>query len=62
MNIVANIIKNVTHIKCKKCSTEIYQNTHKSMTPCKCGAISVDGSKELVRVIGQPKDYEEIQK
>jgi len=28
----------------------------------KCGAISVDGSKDLVRVLGNPEDYEEIQK
>ena len=51
-----------TYIKCKKCGTEILSITHGSLTPCKCGAISVDGSKELVRVIGKLEDYEEIQK
>ena len=50
------------YIKCKKCGTEVLSITHGSLTPCKCGAISVDGSKELVRVIGKPEDYEEIQK
>jgi len=49
-------------IKCKKCGTEVLSITHGNLTPCKCGAISVDGSKELVRVIGKPEDYEEIQK
>ena len=49
-------------IKCKKCGTEVLSITHGNLTPCKCGAISVDGSKELVRIIGKPEDYEEIQK
>ncbi len=49
-------------IKCKKCGDEILSITHGNLNLCKCGAISVDGSKELVRVIGKPEDYEEIQK
>jgi len=49
-------------IECKKCCTEISAITKGNLTPCKCGAISVDGSKDLVRVIGNPEDYEEIQK
>jgi len=59
---IANKIEKETYIKCKKCGTEIFSITRGSLTPCKCGAISVDGSKELVRVIGKPEDYEEIQK
>jgi len=51
-----------TYIKCKRCGTEILSITHSNLTPCKCGATSVDGSKELVRVIGKPEDYEEIKK
>lgn len=62
MNPVANQNKIETYIKCKKCSTEIQFETRGNVTPCKCGAISVDGSKDLVRVLGNPEDYEEIQK
>lgn len=49
-------------IECKKCGTEVSSDTRGELTPCKCGAISVDGSKDLVRVLGNPEDYEEIQK
>ncbi|MFH1284148.1 MAG: GIY-YIG nuclease family protein [Candidatus Peregrinibacteria bacterium] len=36
-------IKNEVHWRCKKCGDEIYWNTYKSMTYCKCGALGVDG-------------------
>jgi len=49
-------------IECKKCGTEVSAITKGNLTPCKCGVISVDGSKDLVRVLGNPEDYEEIQK
>lgn len=49
-------------IECKKCSDEIYFNTHKKMTPCKCGAIEVDGCEDYVRVIGEMDNCEEVQK
>ncbi len=62
MNPAADTTKKNTYIKCKKCDTEIYWNTQKKMTPCKCGAISVDGCVEYVRVLGNKEDYEEIQK
>jgi hypothetical protein len=62
MNPVANQNKIETYIKCKKCDTEVFTITNGRLTPCKCGAISVDGSRELVRVLGNPEDYEEIQK
>ncbi|MCX6113377.1 MAG: hypothetical protein NTY22_08910 [Proteobacteria bacterium] len=62
MNPVANQNKIETYIKCKKCGTEISSVTNGKLTPCKCGAISVDGSKDLVRVIGEIDNYEEIQK
>jgi hypothetical protein len=62
MNPVANQNKIETYIKCKKCGTEVFVITKGALTPCKCGAISVDGSKDLVRVLGNPEDYEEIQK
>ena len=59
---VANQNEKETYIKCKKCGTEVLAITRGDLTPCKCGAISVDGSKDLVRVLGNPEDYEEIQK
>jgi ribosomal protein L37E len=59
---IANKTEKETYIKCKKCGTEIFSITHGDLTSCKCGAVSVDGSKELVRVVGKPEDYEEIQK
>ena len=62
MDPVANQNKKETYIKCKKCCTEIYQNTHKKMTPCKCGAVEVDGCEDYTRVIGCDKDYEFIQR
>ncbi len=62
MNPVATTFKKETYIKCKKCGTEVLVITKGNLTPCKCGAISVDGSKDLVRVLGNPEDYEEIQK
>lgn len=62
MNPVANQNKKETYIKCKKCDTEVFAITNGDLTSCKCGAISVDGSKDLVRVLGNPEDYEEIQK
>ena len=62
MNPVANQNKIDIYIKCKKCSDEIYWNTHKKMTPCKCGAIEVDGCEDYVRVIGNKENYGEVQK
>ena len=75
MNLVANQNKKETvapqstlarhdsaESKHKKCGAEVLAITKGNLTPCKCGAISVDGSKELVRVLGNPEDYEEIQK
>jgi hypothetical protein len=55
-------IKKENYIKCKKCSTEIYWNTHKRMTYCKCGAVAVDGCEDYIRLIGNKEDYEQIQK
>lgn len=54
--------KKEAYIRCKKCGTEIYWNTHKKMTPCACGAICVDGTDGYIRMIGNKEDYEQIQK
>ncbi len=62
MNPVANQNKIETYIKCKKCSAEVSSITHGDLVHCKCGAISVDGPKDLVRVLGNLDDYEKIQR
>jgi len=58
MNPTVPTVKKETYIKCKKCGTEIYWNTHKKMAPCKCGAISVDGTEGYIRISGNKEDYE----
>lgn len=62
MNKPVNQNTKEVYIKCLKCNDEIYWNTHKKLTPCTCGAISVDGCEDYVRVTGNKEDYEEIQK
>ncbi len=54
--------KKEAYIRCKKCGTEIYSNTHKEMIPCACGAIFVDGCEDYIRIGGNKEDYEEVQK
>ena len=61
-NETTNKTKKNLYIKCKKCGDEIFGDTRKKMTDCKCGAIAVDGCKEYVRVIGEKEDYEETLK
>ena len=57
MSSFATETKKKTYIKCKKCGVEIHQNTHKKMTPCKCGAVQVDGCADYGRVLGNKEDY-----
>jgi hypothetical protein len=54
--------KKETYIKCVKCNDEIFYNTHKVLTYCKCGAIWVDGCEDYIRVGGNKEDHIEIQK
>lgn len=61
MKSIINTTKS-SYIKCKKCGTEISCDTNKKLTPCKCGAIYVDGCEEYTRIGGDEKDYERIQK
>ena len=51
-----------TYYKCTHCGDEIYWNTHKSMTYCKCRALGVDGCEFYVSLIGNEADREEIKK
>ena len=59
---IANKTKEETYYKCTHCGDEIYWNTHKSMTYCKCGALGVDGCEFYVRLIGDEKDRKIIKK
>lgn len=51
-----------TYYRCKKCGTEIYWNTHKRFTRCKCEAIAVDSCEFYTRLIGNQDDIEQLQK
>jgi hypothetical protein len=53
-------VKTDTYYKCKKCSDEIFWNTHKKYTTCKCGALAVDGCEDYVRLIGNEEDRETV--
>ena len=50
------------YYKCTHCGDEIFWNTHKKFTYCKCKKIWVDGCEDYVRIGGDKKDYEEISK
>lgn len=52
--------KKETHYKCTHCGDEIYWNTHKKLTHCKCGTISVDGCEYYVRINGNEEDYKKV--
>ncbi len=62
MNTTSNPDKKEIYIKCKKCGTEIYWNTKRNMTPCKCVAIYVDGCEDYIQIGGKREDHVEIQK
>ena len=51
-----------TYYKCKKCGDEIYWNTHKNYTSCKCGALAIDGCEDYVRINGDKKNWEIVEK
>jgi len=58
---IANKTKK-TFIKCKKCGDEIFGDTKKKMTYCKCKSISADGCEDYIRVNGDKENYEIIDK
>ena len=59
---IANKTKEETYYKCTHCGDEIFWNTHKKLTYCKCKTIGVDGCEDYIRVIGNEADYEMIKK
>jgi hypothetical protein len=56
--------KKETYYKCTHCKDEIFWNTNKKLTYCKCKKIWVDGCEDYVRVGGDRDkgDYEVINK
>lgn len=53
--------KKETYFKCKKCGDEIYWNTHKKYTKCRCGALAVDGCEFYIRIMGDKKDHTTVE-
>jgi len=47
-------LKKGIYYECLKCGDKIYYDTNKKMTPCKCGALEIDGCKHYTRIITQP--------
>ena len=54
--------KKEAYFRCKKCGDEIYWNTRKNLTFCKCKKIGIDGCEHYVRIISNKDDYEIIKK
>jgi hypothetical protein len=59
---IANKTKKETYYKCTHCGDEIFWNTHKKLTYCKCKKIWVDGCEDYIRIGGDKADYEKISK
>ncbi|MFA6106569.1 MAG: hypothetical protein WC745_02735 [Patescibacteria group bacterium] len=48
--------------KCKNCGDVISANTNSQLVYCQCGKLGVDGNEFYVRVIGDKKDFELVNK
>ena len=48
------------YYKCAHCGDEIFWNTHKKLTFCRCNKIAVDGCEYYIRLIGNSEDYKMI--
>lgn len=59
---IANKNKKEACVKCKKCGDEIFSNTRKKMTYCKCESVAVDGCEYYIRIIGDKDNYKTIYK
>lgn len=59
---IANKTQKDLYYKCTHCGDEIFWNTHKKLTSCKCRAIYVAGCEDYVRVGGNESDYIVIKK
>ena len=54
--------KKEIYYKCTHCGDEIYWNTHKNLTFCKCERIAIDGCEFYVRINGNEGDFRIIKK
>lgn len=54
--------KKETYYKCVHCGDEIFWNTHKKFTFCKCKKIYIDGCEYYVRIGGEKGDWIEVYK
>jgi hypothetical protein len=54
--------KKEAYYKCNHCGDEIFWNTQKKLTFCKCKKIAIDGCEYYVRIIGNKEDYKIIKK
>ena len=59
---IAKKIEGETYYKCTHCGDEIFWNTHKKLTYCKCKKIWIDGCENYVRIGGNEEDYKVITK
>lgn len=59
---IANKTKEETYYKCTHSGDEIFWNTRKKFTYCKCKKIWIDGYEDYVRIGGGKGDYEVITK
>ncbi|MFZ2300062.1 MAG: hypothetical protein WAW00_02935 [Candidatus Moraniibacteriota bacterium] len=59
---IADETKKETYYKCAHCGDEIFWNTRKKLTYCKCEKIWIDGCEDYVRVGGDKADYSVIEK
>ena len=55
---IADKAKGETYYKCTHCGDEIFWNTHKKLTYCKCKKIWVDGCEYYVRIGGNEVEVE----
>jgi len=59
---IAQSTKKQIYYKCTHCGDEVFCNTHKKLTYCKCEKIAIDGCEYYVRIIGDEGDYKIVKK
>lgn len=53
-------MQTLTAIQCNKCKNIIYSRCRHDFHSCECGACSIDGGFDYIRVIGKPEDFNTI--
>ena len=59
---IATTTEQETYYKCTHCGDEIFWNTHKKFTYCKCKKIWVDSCEDYIRIGGNEEDRKGIKK